>query len=289
MSLLWESLATRDTTLLRHSMAHRFAIHPDTQWVNYVRCHDDIGWTFSDEDALAVGIRGFDHRQFLNRFYTGRFEGAFARGVPFQLNPKTLDCRVCGSAASLAGLEKALAEETLVEVDLAIRRILLLYSVAFSIGGIPLVYLGDELAVLNDYSYASDPDKHDDSRWVQRPRFEAATFAARTQEGTPAHAVFGGFRRMVVARQSEPALGGHGTVVLDAGDSAVFAYRRECAGARVLVLNNFSERHVQLDAALLLRELGAPVVRDLLRGERTGASGMLELAPYDALWLKADA
>lgn len=288
MSLLWESLATRDATLLRRSMAHRFAIHPDTQWVNYVRCHDDIGWTFSDEDAFAVGIRGFDHRAFLNRFYTGRFEGSFARGVPFQMNPKTGDCRVCGSAASLAGLEKALAEETAEEVDLAIRRLLLLYSVIFSIGGIPLVYLGDELAVLNDYSYADDPDKHDDSRWVQRPRFGDETFAARKQAGTPAHAVFGGFRRMVAARQAHPALGGHGTSILDVGDNAVFAYRRENAGARVLVLNNFSERQIRLDAGLLLRELGSAQAQDIRSGAHVGADGAIVLAPYDALWLAVD-
>ena len=81
-----------------------------TAWVNYVRSHDDIGWTFADEDAAELGIDGYDHRRFLNDFYIGRFPGTFARGVPFQENPKTGDCRVTGTTASLAGVEQALDE-----------------------------------------------------------------------------------------------------------------------------------------------------------------------------------
>ncbi|MBL8157800.1 MAG: amylosucrase, partial [Anaerolineae bacterium] len=87
MALGWEALATREVRLLRHSMERRFAIQPDCAWVNYVRSHDDIGWTFADEDALEIGINGYDHRQFLNRFYSGRFAGSFAKGLPFNYNP----------------------------------------------------------------------------------------------------------------------------------------------------------------------------------------------------------
>ena len=110
MALLWESLATREVKLLQHSMRERFKIDPACAWVNYVRCHDDIGWTFDDGDAAQVGINGFGHRHFLNAFYTGRFPGSFARGLPFQENPKTGDCRISGTCASLAGLEQALHE-----------------------------------------------------------------------------------------------------------------------------------------------------------------------------------
>ena len=90
-------------------------------WVNYVRCHDDIGWTFSDEDAARLGDQRLRSPPFLNAFYTGRFAGSFARGLPFQENPKTGDCRISGTCASLAGLEKALHEETENEVDLAMQ------------------------------------------------------------------------------------------------------------------------------------------------------------------------
>ncbi len=108
MALLWESLATREVKLLQHSMRERFKIDSACAWVNYVRCHDDIGWTFDDGNAAQVGINGFGHRQFLNAFYTGRFPGSFARGLPFQENPRTGDCRISGTCASLAGLEQAL-------------------------------------------------------------------------------------------------------------------------------------------------------------------------------------
>jgi len=108
MALLWSTLATREVNLLYQSMQKRFNIPKRCAWVNYVRCHDDIGWTFSDEDAAALGINAFDHRLFLNAFYTGRFEGSFGRGLAFQENPKTGDARISGTCASLAGLEKAL-------------------------------------------------------------------------------------------------------------------------------------------------------------------------------------
>ena len=169
MALLWNSLATRKVDLLAQALATRFKIHPQTSWVNYVRCHDDIGWTFSDEDASLLGINGSDHRRFLNEFYRGRFPGSFARGLPFQENPTTGDCRISGSCASLAGLEKALSEEGPNEVELAIRRILLLHGMILTIGGIPLIYLGDEVGTLNNYTYRDDPHKTRDSRWVHRP------------------------------------------------------------------------------------------------------------------------
>ena len=108
MALLWESAATRETRLLKQSIGHRQNLPPGTAWVNYLRGHDDIGWSFDNADAEAVGIHPGDHRDFLNRFYTGRFEGSFASGVPFQHNEDTGDMRISGTTASLAGLEQAL-------------------------------------------------------------------------------------------------------------------------------------------------------------------------------------
>ncbi len=143
-------------------------------WVNYLRSHDDIGWTFDDADARWEWIDPAGHRQFLNSFYIGRFAGSFARGVPFQENPDTGDARISGTLASLAGLEQAQQAGDDQQIDLAVRRILLLHSIILSIGGIPLLYLGDEAATLNDYSYVNDPAKADDSRWVHRPKTQLA-------------------------------------------------------------------------------------------------------------------
>ncbi|MBN8488593.1 MAG: alpha-amylase family protein, partial [Burkholderiales bacterium] len=141
MALLWNSLATREVLLLQQALEERHALPAGPAWVNYVRSHDDIGWTFADEDAARLGVNGFDHRQFLNRFYVNRFPGSFARGVPFQDNPATGDCRISGTCASLCGIEQGDPQ--------GVARVLLLYGVALSTGGIPLLYLGDEIASLN--------------------------------------------------------------------------------------------------------------------------------------------
>ena len=209
MALLWESLATREVKLLQHSMRERFAITPGCAWVNYVRCHDDIGWTFDDEDAAQVGINGYDHRRFLNDFYTGRFAGSFPRGLPFQENPKTGDARISGTCASLAGLETGAAASRAPADDreLARRaRILLIHSIILSIGGIPLIYLGDEIGTLNDYGYRDDPDKAGDSRWVHRPAADPARYAARTDSRTVEGQVYGGLRRLIAIRQASSRL-----------------------------------------------------------------------------------
>lgn len=134
-----EALATHKVDLLSQALErwHNLRDSGRCHWVNYVRSHDDIGWTFSDEDAKDLGIDGYSHRRFLNAFYVNRHPGSFARGVPFQDNPTTGDCRISGTAASLAGLESG-------EWG-GIDRLLLLYSIAFSTGGIALLYLGDEV------------------------------------------------------------------------------------------------------------------------------------------------
>lgn len=182
MALFWEAVATRKTTLLAYSLRKRWRIPESCAWVNYIRCHDDIGWTFSDEDARDCGINGYHHRQFLNRFYTGRFDGSFAKGEPFQLNPETGDCRVCGTMASLGGLEQAyetykagVSAEDPVIIDraellasMAVRRVGMLFTVLLSLPGIPLLYANDEIGALNDYGYRTDPSKSADSRWVHR-------------------------------------------------------------------------------------------------------------------------
>ena len=184
MATLWEALATRNPRLLRTTISRRFQVPEGCAWVNYTRCHDDIGWTFDGHDAALLGIDGFGHRQFLNAFYTGRHPGSFAKGLPFQENPITKDCRVCGTGASLAGLEKGIALHDKQEQQYAVRKILLLYGLISSLGGIPLIYIGDELGVCNDYSYREDPLKAADSRWVHRKNFDWNQAALRNDAKT---------------------------------------------------------------------------------------------------------
>lgn len=251
MALLWESLATRNVSLLQESMRGRFAIDSGCAWINYVRCHDDIGWTFSDEDAAHLWINGYDHRRFLNDFYTGRFEGSFARGLPFQENPKTGDCRISGTCASLAGLEEALMQKDKGLTELAVSRILLIHSVAMTIGGIPLIYLGDELAMLNDYSFRDDPHKMQDSRWVHRPQFNWKKAAARNKGNNPPSTVFLGLKKIINIRRSNKAFSGHETDFIDTGNPSVFGYVRTDGSRRVVILANFSERNQAVQSNLL--------------------------------------
>ncbi len=285
MALMWESLATREVRLLFQSMSHRFKIPAEASWVNYIRCHDDIGWTFDDTDAQQLGINGYDHRRFLNSFYTGRFPGSFARGLPFQENPATGDARISGSLASLAGLERAVQMDDAAEIELAIRRILLLHSIILSIGGIPLIYLNDETGVLNDYSFRDDPAKGHDSRWVHRPRTDWARNERRNDAQTVEGRIYAALGRLIHLRKTHPAFGGNDMQVIDLGNGHVFGYVRANQGQRVLVLASFTEREQAISAnELRLRGLGYAFT-DLISQRQIGLEQDIVLEPYQVMWL----
>ena len=251
MAMLWNTLATRQVNLLEQALHKRHILPPNTAWVNYVRCHDDIGWTFSNEDAARQGINGFNHRKFLNAFYTGRFPGSFGRGLPFQENPKTGDCRISGTCASLAGLEKAMNQEGPREVELAIRRILLVHGIILTTGGIPLIYLGDELGQLNDYSYQEDPDKAHDSRWVHRLRADPEKFARRHQPETIEGRIYGGLQNLIAMRKENSAFAGSDLEVILTQNPHVLGYVRTHAGQQAFIFANFSDFEQRLPASLL--------------------------------------
>jgi amylosucrase len=288
MALLWEALATRQVRLLQHSMQKRFEIHPQCAWVNYVRCHDDIGWTFSDEDAAQLNINGFDHRRFLNAFYTGRFEGSFARGLPFQFNPRTRDARISGTCASLSGLEKALQEEAETEVELAIRRILLIHSIILTIGGIPLIYLGDEVGTLNDYGYRDDPAKVADSRSVHRPTADWDKIARRTDRNSIEGRIYTRLRRLIELRKENPAFANGETEIIGTGNPHVFGYVRRGEGQRVLVLACFTEQEQRIAANELRLHGLSYAFTDLVTGEQITCDEDLNLEPYRFVWLEAE-
>lgn len=283
MNLLWEALATRQVTLLRHSMQKRFAIPEACSWVNYVRCHDDIGWSFADEDAAEIGINGFAHRQFLNAFYTGRFPGSFAAGLPFNFNPRTLDMRISGTTASLAGLEQAHNLGNTLYEEHAIRRILLIHSVILSVGGIPLIYLGDEIATLNDYSYLRDSARSVDSRWAHRPRFDWERAARRFDPATVEGRVFQNLSRLIQIRKQWPAFANGQTHFFDTGNPAVLGYVRH---GQVLVLANFSEFEQRVVREALAAHWPIPEAPvDRVAEQPQPISDALTLAPYQFVWL----
>ncbi len=285
MALLWESLATREVKLLKYAMQRRFRIPENCAWVNYVRVHDDIGWSFADEDAQALWINPFEHRQFLNRFYTGQFDGSFATGLLFNYNPATKDARINGTCASLAGLESALKIQDDKQIELAIRRILLLHSIIISIGGIPLIYIGDELGTLNDYSYRQNSSKLDDSRWVHRPAFDWERAARRHDPAGIEGRVFRPLVRLIQIRKSHPVFGGGKAQVIDTDNPSVFGYIHWHALDGLLVLANFSEQSQQVEMARFRTYGLRPAMTDLMSEEEVNLGRSYTLQPYQFVWL----
>ena len=285
MALLWNSLATREVRLLRKAMKHRFQIPRNCEWVNYVRCHDDIGWAFSDDDVEAVEFSPGPHRRFLTQFYTGCFPGSFARGMPFQEDRDTGNARVSGTCASLCGLEKAVEENDEEEIELAIRRILLIHGVIITIGGIPLIYLGDEIALMNDYDYERDPEKLGDTRWLHRLPFNWVLAEERRDPESIPGRVYQGLTRLIQVREQNLAFTRASTEFVDTGNDHVFGYFRNSDEHSVLVLANFSETEQRI-AGRHLRLLGLrKVVVDMVAGQTVMAMQELIMEPYQMMIL----
>jgi amylosucrase/maltose alpha-D-glucosyltransferase/alpha-amylase len=285
MALLWEALATRDVRVLHHAMRRRYAIPEGCGWVNYVRCHDDIGWAFADDDVQAIGFNPDEHRRFLTRFYTGKYEGSFSRGAPFQEDQRTGDARVSGMCASLTGIEKALAEEDDEELDLAIYRTLLIHGVIITMGGIPLIYLGDEIAMLNDYTYDRDPAKAGDSRWLHRTAFDRERAGQRHDPETVPGRVYQGLLRLIQLRVQNLAFTRGETEFVETGNKHVFGFFRSNEQHTTFVLANFSEQAQRLEARRL-RQMGMrKTMVDLYAGRVITATQELEIAPYQLMVL----
>ena len=288
MALLWESLATREVKLLDHSMRSRFRLPQGTVWVNFLRSHDDIGWTFDDNDARWEWIDPVGHRSFLNQFYIGRFAGSFARGVSFQENPTTGDARVSGALASLAGLEQAIQVADEQQIELAVRRILMLHSIILSIGGIPLIYLGDEFGTLNEYSFASDLYKTDDSRWVHRLKADWAWRERIENDPSSPHGhIFTQLVRLIALRKQQPAIYGNETEFVETGNGHLFGYIRHGGGQRLFVLANFSEKPQEMDADRLRVYGPGFSFTDMITSHIITSERPLRLEPYQCMWLVA--
>lgn len=284
MALLWESLATRKVALLKESIAHRFNIHAETAWVNYVRSHDDIGWTFSDEDASNVGINGTDHRHFLNRFYSGNFEGGFASGLSFQFNPSDGDMRICGTSASLAGLEKAIALQDEGCINDSIQRLVLIYGVCMSLGGIPLLYLGDEIGSLNDYSFNKIKGKKHDNRWVHRFSHNwALTEAAIEGKGIGAK-VYNQLVHLINCRKKIKAFTVGNIQLVETSSPSLLAYIRYVENEKVLVMANFSEHKANATIDNNIK-LSKETVTELISNCQLSKDKIATLKGYEIRWI----
>jgi len=283
----WSALATRDTRLMTHVLSAFPRKPATTSWATYIRCHDDIGWAITEADAAAVGWTGHDHRAYLSMFYSGLFPGSFAHGEVFQQNPATGDARISGSLASLAGLERALAANDPTSIDLAVARILLGHALILGWDGLPLLYMGDEIAMLNDRSYLRDPSRSTDSRWLHRPMMDWSRASERGSDG-PVGRVFGGTQHLIRVRASLPALHAATSLeVLDLGDPALFAFVRAHRSGPLLAVHNMTETPRVLDGRSL-EIVGLDTAADAISGEGPfSAQGVIPVPPYAAQWFVA--
>ena len=287
MALMWSSLASERVALMTHVLDGMPAVPPGAGWVTYVRCHDDIGWTITPEDAAAVGEDAHLHRRFLSDFYAGDFPASFARGARFQPDDATGEARTSGMTASLAGLESA-GEDELAR-QLAIRRVLLLHAVAFAQGGLPLIYMGDELGLLNDPAWADDEHQREDNRWMHRPPMDWPAAERRHVPGSVESEIWDGLQRLILARRSTRATHAYGAgQPLWTGNDHVYGLLRSYAGERLLVLANFSAGEQPVRRALLDEHgMGLTEAAAVPDGRPLRAGGEeLVLAPYQFLWIR---
>jgi amylosucrase len=278
MSTTWEAVATRDIRLLSDALARRSQLPRGCQWIAYLRCHDDIGWGFADEDAARLGIDPAGHRRFLNDFYAGDFDGSFARGAKFQVNPRTGDARISGTLASLAGLESALESADPDEIDLALRRIIAMHVVMITAVGIPLFYLGDELAQFNDYGYRNRTETGADNRWMHRPRFPRHLLG-NGELDTASGRLLAAIERLLSLRRRHRAFQSIVPSVVDSGAAEILAYLRTAGGEQVAVLVNLTDH-----PATATVDLGGGWV-DLSRNAPIERLTKTVLGPYD--WVLA--
>jgi amylosucrase len=294
MALLWDAIATRNACLLNQGIRSLPDKLDRATWLNYVRCHDDIGLGFDDSDIFAVGYEPFAHRRFLVEYYTGRFDGSLARGQPFGRNEKTGDVRISGSMASLVGLEAALETGDTDLEKRSINQILLLHSLILAFGGIPLIYYGDEVGMINDYRYLENPARARDNRWMHRPLYDWEKTELRHQRGTVEQRIFEGVQRLIAVRKTLPAFADfNNRELIDVANEHLFVFIRSNFSApdeSVLVVANFDDYPQQLDLA----DLGGRG-RFILGPLQDAASGespaqfkeQLVIPPHRFYWLVA--
>lgn len=284
MVLLWNSLATRDVRLMEKSLSIDYGTPSDGVWINYARCHDDIGWGFEDNIIRELGQDPFLHKRFMIDFMEGKFPESFSKGELYEFNPVTLDARNSGTMASMCGLERALNNKDAYQTELAIKRILLLNSIIISYTGIPLLYSGDEIGALNYYDYKNNPEECGDSRWLHRGPMDWKKAENRKDKTTVEGIIFNKIKEMIEIRKNNSEFSSliHSQPVFT-GNKGVFAFHKE---DKMLVLANFTEHEQRIDANSV-NWFGLPnVTEDMIQCKKVKLEGTIVLGPYEYLWLK---
>jgi amylosucrase len=241
MAVQWDALATTKTTLLQSAQELLRQKPAWTSWINYTRSHDDIGFGFGDDLIYAAGFEPFRHRKFLRDFFSGSYPHSYARGALFSNNPKTQDARISGTLASLCGLEAALHSGIGLEINRSIARILLMQAMSFSVGGIPMLFSGDEYGAINNYLYTQDPAKSYDNRWMHRPPADWQFMDSPDRSDDPQSFIFHSMIKLISLRKELTMLTDLTNIKwLDTENEHVAGFVRKSDGESLYCLFNFS-------------------------------------------------
>ncbi|MES2849160.1 MAG: alpha-amylase family glycosyl hydrolase [Bacteroidota bacterium] len=250
MALQWDALATGDTKVMLAAQ-HELLQKPfGTSWITYTRCHDDIGLGYDDYMIQHAGYNPYDHRKFIKDYYSGVAAGSPATGALFSINPKTQDARISGSLASLCGLEKAINSNDATGIELSVKKILLMQAHSFFIGGVPMMFYGDECGYTNDYSYLNEPGKSYDNRWMHRPVIDWNKNKHIDEAGTVEEKIFSGTQKLIAIRKQLPVVADYKNLTwLSPFNIHVAGYLRTLDDAKLYCVFNFSKETVYLSWA----------------------------------------
>ena len=196
MATTWHTVATHDVRLLKHQLGTVFALPKQYTFLNYLRCHDDIGWGLDYEFLKQFGVDEAAHKKFLNDYFRGYIYLSDARGELYNDDPRLKDARLCGTTASLCGVEAALYERDEWKTNRTLTLDIMLHAFLFTQSGIPVLYSGDEIAQLNDYTYHDDPLKREDSRYLHRGSMNWDDAKKRRKKNTVQNRMFSAIRKL---------------------------------------------------------------------------------------------
>jgi len=290
MALLWNSIATKKTHLLYKNLMNLPSKPIEGTWITYIRCHDDIGLGFDDRYIYEVGWNAVAHRKFLLDYYCQKLDWSPAKGQVFMYNPKNGDGRITGSTASLLGLENGIEQNNQELIKLAVNKILMLHAIILSYGGIPMIYAGDEIGTLNDYSYLKNNDLKEDSRWVNRPKQDWKTVSGLDKIDSPQTQIFLSLKELIRIRRNTPVFADMNNLLLHyTPNPHIFMFERTNNSDKdVLVICNFDESIHVIEAATIASKgyTRGGKLKDLVLGESiTLKSNFLEISPFQILWL----